>query len=117
ASGRADHLRFEFEGSALQQAGDAFSALTQHDNAAVDNGDSTQLGLSIARQLVDVMGGRCGVRYGRAGPASWFVLSLPAMVDPGLVEGDDATLQGRSILVVDDSSTMTRVIRQQALAW
>ncbi|KAF0809765.1 sensor histidine kinase/response regulator [Alcanivorax sp. S71-1-4] len=117
ASGRADHLRFEFEGSALQQAGDAFSALTPHDTTDDDNGDSTRLGLSIARQLVDVMEGRCGVRYGRAGPASWFVLPLPAMVDPGVVEGDDATLQGRSILVVDDSSTMTRVIRQQALAW
>ena len=117
ASGRADHLRFEFEGSALQQAGDAFSALTQFDNVADDHSDSTRLGLSIARQLVEAMAGRCGVRQGRAGPASWCVLPLPAVLEPGLPEISDATLQGRALLVVDDSSTVTRVIRQQALAW
>ncbi|MCH8543936.1 MAG: response regulator [Alcanivorax sp.] len=116
ASGRADNLRFEFEGSALAHSPDLFDPLSGHE-APVANADSSHLGLAIARQLVEAMGGRCGIRSGRSGPSGWFSLLLPAMECTEPTDIDNTLLRGRTILVVDDSSTVTRVIRQQALAW
>lgn len=116
ASGRADHLRFEFEGSALHHQADLFEPLASNDTTPPP-ADSSQLGLAITRQLVEVMAGRCGHRNSRSGPAGWFTLPLPATEQPPPPAIDDSLLRGRAILVVDDSSTVTRVIRQQALAW
>jgi CheY-like chemotaxis protein len=116
-SGRADHLRIEFEGSALKHIGDRLSAL--HDKGNEHHDDATDLGLSIARQLSEAIGGRCGVRDGRRhGQLCWISVPLPEVEsDASEPEDSSQALQGRHMLVVDDSSTVTRVIRHQALSW
>lgn len=117
-SGRADHLRIEFEGSALKHIDDRLSALQDRDEK--QHNDATDLGLSIARQLSEAIGGRCGVRDGRRnGQLCWISVPLPEVESDADSEFEDSTqaLQGRHMLVVDDSSTVTRVIRHQALSW
>jgi two-component system, sensor histidine kinase RetS len=120
-SGRADHVRIEFEGTALRHLDRHLNAL-EHRDGSEQGDDATQLGLSIARQLCEALGGRCGVRESRReGQVCWMSLPMPAVA----VEEDaneapldqQHTLSGRHMLVVDDSSTVTRVIRHQALSW
>lgn len=116
-SGRADHLRFEFEGSALKHIERNLDALQDRDS--LGQHDATDLGLNIAHQLSEAIGGRCGLREGRNGQLCWVVVPLP-QVDAELsehLEESAARLAGRHMLVVDDSSTVTRVIRHQALSW
>ncbi|PKM21714.1 MAG: hybrid sensor histidine kinase/response regulator, partial [Gammaproteobacteria bacterium HGW-Gammaproteobacteria-14] len=117
-SGQADHLRIEFEGSALKHVDSAFDALGD-DDADGGSNDSTVLGLSIARQLCHAIQGRCGARQGRhGGQLCWICAPLPAVpADDEAPSASQGSLQGRHMLVVDDSSTVTRVIRQQALSW
>lgn len=114
-TGQLDELRFELEGSALGVHEVPFAPLVSAQDDALQ--DSAALGLTIARQLVDILGGRCGLRHSRTGVALWFTLSLPAVEQPARAGADYRLLHDRSLLVVDDSSTVTRVIRQQALSW
>ena len=116
-SGRANHIRFELEGSALQHCGEFLAPLIQTTTDAQENG--TSLSLSIARQLTETMNGECGLRESRRqGTVCWISLPLPAAAsDDNGEPADPGILLGRSMLVVDDSSTVTRVIRQQALNW
>lgn len=120
-SGLADHLRFEFEGSAMKQIHEQLDAFTdQNTEPKREDNDSTTLGLSIARQLVDAMSGKCGLREGRhENLVCWVNLPMPGAAEQNELEMpiNGALLAGHSMLVVDDSSTVTRVIRQQALSW
>lgn len=116
-SGRASHIRFEIEGSAISHCGEFLQALVHPDQ---DEQDGTTLGLTIARQLTEAMGGHCGLREGRRhNTVCWLTLPLPDAPESEsqAAELDPSLLSGRSMLVVDDSSTVTRVIRQQALNW
>lgn len=118
-SGLADHLRFEFEGSAMKQIDAQLNSFAD-DSEPVNEADSTTLGLSIVRQLVSAMDGKCGLREGRRqNLVCWVTLPLPGVpLEPGMdIPVDTTLLAGHSMLVVDDSSTVTRVIRQQALSW
>lgn len=116
-SGLSDHLRFEFIGSALTQAQPVLRSFLEESQEP--DADGTALGLSIARQLVETMGGRWGMRENRnQDQVCWISLPLPASPgDDDEVEVDASLLTGRMMLVVDDSNTVTRVIRQQALSW
>jgi len=117
-SGRTDHLRFEFEGSALKHIGNNLDALQEWDSD--DQHSATGFGLNIAHQLTDAMGGRCGLREGRQQrKLCWVTVPLPEVEADPLAEPDTSAivLAGRHMLVVDDSSTVTRVIRHQALSW
>ncbi|MDF1628951.1 MAG: response regulator [Alcanivoracaceae bacterium] len=116
-SGRADHLRFEFEGSALKHIDGSLNALQDRDS--LGQHDATDLGLNIAHQLSEAIGGRCGLREGRNGQLCWVAVPLPEVYSEQPEESEDNTsrLAGRHMLVVDDSSTVTRVIRHQALSW
>ena len=112
-TGQAGQVRFEFSGTALR-------AGTLHDLR--ENGarqDSSTLNLAIAEQLVEAMSGRCGHRDGHnQEPAYWFIVPLSALDDPAPDNpADRVPLLGRSMLVVDDSTTVTRVIRHLALSW
>lgn len=111
---RAGQVRFEFSGTALRAG-----SLRALQESSVRQ-DSDGLNLSIAEQLVDAMAGRAGHRDEHGSdPLYWFVLPLPA-APPRQSSGPDidiSALQGRRMLVVDDSSTVTRVIRHLALSW
>lgn len=94
-------------------------------NAALDSQDflaatrhGGRLGLIIARQLVQLMGGELGVQTGAdRGNTLW--ISLP-LTNEGLAQPDpalDSALQGTRLLVVDDNDTCRKVLVQQCNSW
>jgi len=111
-TGQADRVRFGFTGSAMNE--ETFKRLRDNQK----QNESSHLSLAIAEQLVEALGGRMGTLQDHKEVHYWFVVPLPAEDAPTPSSNVDTTaLSGRSLLVVDDSSTVTRVLRHHALSW
>ena len=97
-----------------------FSAFAQADSSTTRKFGGTGLGLAISRQLVELMGGRLGLRSAPGeGSTFWFEMSLRRGDDVPTDErsADPRTLSGQRALVVDDNATNRRILRQQLLSW
>ncbi|MFP5430738.1 MAG: response regulator [Gammaproteobacteria bacterium] len=77
------------------------------------------LGLSICKQLVELMGGEIGVNsQPRQGATFWFELPLrPQETSQPGISIPDHWLRGLRLLVVDDNQTVNRVVTEQASRW
>ncbi len=93
-----------------------FGEFVQAESSTARRYGGTGLGLTISRRLVDLMGGRMGVRS-QVGEGSefFFTLELPLAPDwrPQEEEGpEEGELAGRRALVVDDHATNRRIFRE-----
>lgn len=117
-------LRFEVSDTGLGIAPEdqerLFRAFTQADSSTTRRYGGTGLGLTICRQLVELMGGRLGLESAPGqGSTFWFELSLRRAQDAPSARksGDTRTLSGQRALIVDDNATNRRILRQQLRSW
>ena len=117
-------LRFEVIdmgiGIALGDQQRLFRAFTQADSSTTRRFGGTGLGLTISRQLVELMGGELGlISAPGEGSTFWFELSLSRAesAQPAESSGNPRNLGGQRALVVDDNATNRRILRQQLLSW
>ena len=107
-------------GIAYDKQGAIFSAFTQGDGSTTRQYGGTGLGLTICKQLVDLMGGRIGLESEpHRGSAFHFVVALPVSQRPVsahvLPQRDE--LLNMSTLVVDDNATNRRILVELLASW
>ncbi|MFQ5428621.1 MAG: response regulator, partial [Thermodesulfobacteriota bacterium] len=96
-----------------------FKPFTQADASTTRKFGGTGLGLTISRQLVELMGGEIGVRSERGkGTTFWFTLSLEKQ-PPGSInkEMPAADIKGTKILIVDDNKTNRKLLSVILGSW
>jgi signal transduction histidine kinase/CheY-like chemotaxis protein len=114
-------LRFEVRDTGIGIAPEAqrriFDAFTQADGSTTRRFGGTGLGLTISRQLAEIMGGSMGVnsRPG-AGSTFWFTARFARQTtEAETIPRYD--LQGLRVLIVDDNATNREVLHHQLLPW
>jgi CheY-like chemotaxis protein len=96
-----------------------FDAFTQVDGSSTRSFDGTGLGLNIAKQLTEMMGGRIGVESNPEGGSSfWFTARFERrrslVPHPPL---ERSSIDGLRILVVDDNPTNRLVMTKMLANW
>ncbi len=119
---RQKHLLFEVSdtgtGIESQQQQAIFESFTQADGSITRRYGGTGLGLTISKQLVELMGGQLQV-HSQVGEGSrfYFDLKLELSAQQRLEKADVSVLQGINILVVDDSPTNREILHDQLSYW
>lgn len=79
---------------------------------------SANVRFAIARQLIDMLGGRVQVDDLADGNLhAWFDMPLPIVERDESSHVQDTVLQGKQLLVVDDNATFCDVLRRQLSHW
>jgi PAS domain S-box-containing protein len=96
-----------------------FESFTQADGSTTRRYGGTGLGLTISRQLIELMGGRIGVESEpRQGSTFWIEIALPraasAVAPPRALP---EALRGVRVLVADPSPTARETVCTQLRAW
>jgi PAS domain S-box-containing protein len=124
AAGNGTTLRLQVDDTGIgieaDEAVRIFEPFAQADSTTTRKYGGTGLGLTITRQLVELMGGRCGVdsEVG-VGSSFWCTLALPASRSdvPVRPRPTDNSLGGTDVLVVDDSSANRVVLEGYLRGW
>jgi len=116
-----DRLRFEVRdtgiGIAPEQQARLFQPFTQADSSTSRRFGGSGLGLSIARRLVELLGGEIGVVSALGqGSTFWFTMAAPA-ADPARRAARPNDFQGTKVLVVDDNATNRVILHRYLTAW
>jgi signal transduction histidine kinase/DNA-binding response OmpR family regulator len=103
--------------------GRLFQKFSQADSSTTRKYGGTGLGLAISKLLAELMGGSMSVDSPGPGRGSTFrfTIQAPAAELPGSTRrdllGEQPTLKGRHILVVDDNATNRRILALQTAKW
>jgi signal transduction histidine kinase/DNA-binding response OmpR family regulator len=119
---REAHMRVSIldEGCGIpeEKLGTVFQKFSQADNSTARKYGGTGLGLTISKQLVELMGGSIGVRSSRGeGSTFWFTLPLELDAHPHTVTAPVADLINLRVLIVDDNEVNRRVLHEQVTSW
>ena len=121
----ADHtmLRFEVTDSGIgidpEQVPRLFESFSQADSSTTRLYGGTGLGLTISKQLAQMMGGDIGAMPapGGRGTTFWFTVKLEVVESPERGPSPRYDLEGLRVLVVDDSATNREVLEYQLRSW
>jgi signal transduction histidine kinase/DNA-binding response OmpR family regulator len=116
-------VRFEVSDTGVGIAPEAlerlFQSFSQADSSTTRQYGGTGLGLVIAKQLSEMMGGSIGVDSTPGqGSTFWFTVRLAKQ--PGSAQTElpvDVDLRGRRLLIVDDNATNRTILHNQISAW
>jgi two-component system, sensor histidine kinase and response regulator len=101
-------------GMSPDQAGRIFDAFAQADASTTRLYGGSGLGLSICRQLAELMGGQVGVdSITGKGSTFWFRIALPAKAGRTPVPVSWRRLRNRRILIVDDNATAAGFLEER----
>ena len=105
-------------GIAPDKLGILFDKFTQADTSTTRRYGGTGLGLTISKQLIELMGGSIQVQS-ILGKGSQFLCRLPLEVDfaPPEQPLPPADLSGLRVLIVDDNDVNRRVVHEQIVSW
>ena len=115
-------LRFEVRDTGIGLSSEAqsqiFKAFTQADSSTTRKYGGSGLGLSIAQQLVHLMGGEIGVnsQIGE-GATFWFTTRMAVASHTPQLPHRVENLQGLRVLVVDDSAASRQALHACVTAW
>jgi PAS domain S-box-containing protein len=121
---REVHLRFEVSDTGIGITPEAqarlFQPFSQADSSTTRRFGGTGLGLAISRQIIDLMGGKIGVRSTEGkGSTFWFTVRIERQPDKPsrspLAPAD--SLRGKRTLIVDDNATNRRIVEHYLEAW
>lgn len=100
-------------GLTKEQVGQLFQSFSQADASTTRKFGGTGLGLVIAKQLAELMGGGVGVdsEFGK-GSTFWFTARLGKVVSKKIKQELTEDLRGKRVLVVDDNENARLVLSE-----
>jgi signal transduction histidine kinase/CheY-like chemotaxis protein len=119
----ADHAAIRFEvrdtgiGIPAHRLDAIFESFTQVDGSTTRKYGGTGLGLTISKQLVEMMGGQVGVESEiGSGSTFWIEVNFP-MSQHSAATPTFGPIAGLRILLVDDNRTNRRILSEQLRSW
>ncbi len=120
---RTCYLQFSIRdtgiGLAPEQLNRLFQPFTQADGSTTRKFGGTGLGLVIAKQLAEIMGGKIGVKstLGK-GSTFWFTVQFEVPQQAPDAPAEPApSLDGVRVLIVDDNATNRTILHHQVRVW